>query len=291
MIEVSLKVNRSLEDEITTKLIMFGITSFEVIDDNLSDSLKISEKNWDYIDKKEKTDFVIFKVYLEDDEVQKFLEDIDIESECEISKKSIEEKDYENDWKNYFHTIDVSKDLKVVPLWEEHTESDVVINPGMAFGTGSHETTYMCLKEIDKYRPDGKILDVGTGSGILAISAAKLSGAVVDAYEIDALAIKSANQNVKLNNVEENVNIIHGDFRDYDIKIYDTIISNIYAETLCEMMPEFSKRIKSQGLIILSGIVNEKEDMVRDALQKNKFEIVSSNKQNGWSEITGRFNG
>lgn len=189
MIEVSLKVNRNLEDEITTKLIMFGITSFEVIDDNLSDSLKISEKNWDYIDKKEKTDFVIFKVYLEDDEVQKFLEDIDIESECEISKKSIEEKDYENDWKNYFHTIDVSKDLKVVPLWEEHTESDVVINPGMAFGTGSHETTYMCLKEIDKYRPDGNILDVGTGSGILAISAAKLSGAVVDAYEIDALAI------------------------------------------------------------------------------------------------------
>ena len=150
-----------------------------------------------------------------------------IESECEISKKSIEEKDYENDWKNYFHTIDVSKDLKVVPLWEEHTESDVVINPGMAFGTGSHETTYMCLKEIDKYRPDGKILDVGTGSGILAISAAKLSGAAVDAYEIDALAIKSANQNVKLNNVEENVNIIHGDFRDYDIKIYDLSLIHI----------------------------------------------------------------
>ncbi|MCI6610412.1 MAG: 50S ribosomal protein L11 methyltransferase [Ezakiella sp.] len=291
MIEISIKANRVREEEISTTLLLNGITAFEVVDTNLSETLKNDEKNWDYIDNAPHTDFITFKFYVGEEETKDFITLFKSDDELEISTKIITKKDYENDWKNFFHTIKVSDDFKIVPLWEEHTDEDVVINPGMAFGTGSHETTLMCLKEIDKHKLNGSVMDVGTGSGILAISMAKRFGAHVDAYEIDALAIKSAEENIELNGVKDKIHLVHGDFRDGEIKKYDAIVSNIYAETLCEMMNHFAQRLFSGGIIILSGIVAEKEKMVEESLYLNNFEIISRYKLNGWAEITGRYNG
>lgn len=288
MIEFSLKVDRCEENDITTMLILEGIETFEVVDDNLSNSLKKSEKNWDYIDKKDPSPFIIFKFYVDDDDAPKLKEKF---KDYNFTTRDVKEEDYANDWKSYFDTIEVSDDLRVVPLWKEHTEEDVVINPGMAFGTGSHETTYMCLKEIDNRNLSGEIMDVGTGSGILAITLAKLYKANVDAYEIDPLAIKSCNENVSLNGVEDKVNVYCADFRDRDVKVYDAIVSNIYAETLCDMMSDFKTRIKNDGIIILSGIVKEKREMVEKSLKENDFTVLSTNEMGGWAQITGQYNG
>lgn len=288
MIEFSLKVNREDENEITTMLILDGIETFEVVDDNLSNSLKKSEKNWDYIDHKDPSPFIIFKFYVDDEDAPKLENKF---HNYNYETRVVKEEDYANDWKSYFDTIEVSDDLKVVPLWKEHSDKDVVINPGMAFGTGSHETTFMCLKEIDNLKISGEVMDVGTGSGILAITLAKLFNCNVDAYEIDPLAIKSCNENISLNNVTDKVSVYCGDFRDSKIKIYDSIVSNIYAETLVDMMCDFKDRIRKNGIIILSGIVKEKKQMVIDSLLQNGFEIISSNDMGGWSQITGKYNG
>lgn len=288
MIEFSLKVNRLKESDITTMLILDGVETFEVVDDNLSNSMKKSEKNWDYIDEKEPNPFIIFKFYVDDDDATDLANKF---KGYDVTTRVVKEEDYANDWKSYFDTIEVSNDLRVVPLWKEHDDKDIIINPGMAFGTGSHETTYMCLKEIDNHNLTGNIMDVGTGSGILAITLAKLYNAKVDAYEIDTLAIKSCKENVSINEVKDKVNIFCGDFRDFEVKMYDGIVSNIYAETLCDMMSDFKMRIKKDGIIILSGIVKEKKDMVLDSLNENGFSVLSTSDMGGWSQITGKYNG
>ncbi len=286
MKEISIKIKRIDADYLETLLAIFGDIPYEVQDDLIIDSLNEDEKNWDYfdIDRENISEDVCFKLYQDDLSLKEFLDESDLDYSMEYN--TIDEMDYENDWKTYFKPIKISNRLWINPVWENDDNAPIVINPGMAFGTGSHETTYLVLSEIDRLEPSGLIMDVGTGSGILAIAASKLFGAKVDAYEIDPLAVKSANENISLNKLEDRIDIIEGDFRNYDIKQYDNIFSNIYAETLIEMMPDFAKRLKSGGHIILSGIVASKVQMVKDSLFENGFLIDFFDTLNDWAVVS-----
>lgn len=289
MKELIIKVERKYEDKLEGILSIYGIDSYEIIDSDIYKEFDNTEKNWDYIDESitNHSDYIEFKCYLENsDDIKEY-----IKNSCdfivEFSEKEIKDTDYENDWKKYFKTIFVSDDLIVEPKWDVKSKNSIIINPGMAFGTGSHETTFLMLKEIDHIKPSGKVLDIGTGSGILAIAAAKTFGCNVDAYEIDELAIKSAKENIELNNVSDKIHLIKKDFREDDVVLYDFIFSNIYAETLADMMDGFSKRIKNEGIIILSGIMNEKSDLVKNAMEENNFKIISEESLNEWTRLTG----
>lgn len=293
MKEVSIKVNRAIEDKMEILLSICGVDSYEIVDSEIYKEFSEREKNWDYIDESvmEQSEYISFKCYLDDSTELKNYIKSHADFEYELTEKDIKEADYENDWKKYFKPIKVSDSLIVEPKWDVHHENSVLINPGMAFGTGSHETKFLMLKEIDNIKPHGHVLDVGTGSGILAIACAKYFACKVDAYEIDDLAIKSAEENLLLNNVEDKINLFKKDFRGEEIKQYDYILSNIYAETLVDMMEGFSKRIKAGGKIILSGIVDKKDEIVEAAMVEKGFAILSKEKMNEWTRITGEYRG
>lgn len=293
MKEVSIKVNRAIEEQMEVLLSICGVDSYEIVDSEIYKEFSEREKNWDYIDESvmEQSEYISFKCYLDDSTELKDYIKSHADFEYELTEKDIKDTDYENDWKKYFKPIKVSESLIVEPKWDVHHDNSIIINPGMAFGTGSHETTFLMLKEIDNIKPCGYVLDVGTGSGILAIACAKYFACKVDAYEIDDLAIKSAEENLLLNRVEDKINLFKKDFRDEDIKQYDCIVSNIYAETLVDMMEGFSKRIKSGGKIILSGIVDKKDEIVEAAMIEKGFIILSKEKMNEWTRITGEYRG
>lgn len=289
MIELVIKTKRENEIELEGVLSIYGIDSYEIVDSEIYKEFDDNEKNWDYIDDSimEYSECVEFKCYLDEtDDLKEYIES-NCDFKVEFYEKEIKEADYENDWKKYFQTIYVSEDMIVEPKWDVKNENSIVINPGMAFGTGSHETTFLMLKEIDNIKPSGTVLDIGTGSGILAIAAAKNFGCIVDAYEIDELAIKSAVENLELNSVSDKIELYKKDFRDDEVKVYDYIFSNIYAETLVDMMEGFAKRIKKDGIIVLSGIMNEKKDLVIKAMEENNFKLTSEEQLNEWTRITG----
>ncbi len=293
MNELVIKVKREFENQIEILLSIFGVDSYELIDSDIYKEFDNNDKNWDYIDESvtEHSEFVEFKCYIDDtDSLTKYIEK-NSNFKVEFNERKIEEVDYENDWKKYFKPIIVTDNLIVEPKWDVKNENSIIINPGMAFGTGSHETTFLMLKEIENIKPHGTVLDIGTGSGILAISAAKYFGCKVDAYEIDDLAIKSAVENLDLNHVSDKIRLIKKDFRDDEVVIYDYIFSNIYAETLVDMMNGFSKRIHKDGIIILSGIIDDKDKLVENAMIKNNFKVLSKEKLNEWTRITGVYCG
>ncbi len=293
MNELVIKVKREYENQIEILLSIYGVDSYELIDSDIYKEFDNNDKNWDYIDESvtEHSEFVEFKCYIDDtDSLMKYIEK-NSNFKVEFNERKIEEIDYENDWKKYFKPIIVTDNLIVEPKWDVKNENSIIINPGMAFGTGSHETTFLMLKEIENIKPHGTVLDIGTGSGILAIAAAKYFGCKVDAYEIDDLAIKSAVENLDLNHVSDKIRLIKKDFRDDEVVVYDYIFSNIYAETLVDMMNGFSKRIRKDGIIILSGIIDDKDKLVENAMIKNNFKVLSKEKLNEWTRITGVYCG
>ena len=198
---------------------------------------------------------------------------------CPISPlraRVLEEEDWEHAWTEHFQVLHGGKDLVIVPTWRDHApeESDVVIelDPGMAFGTGHHPTTRMCLELLEDYaRPGMKVLDVGCGSGILSIAAAKLGAGTVVGLEIDSVAAQAAISNVGKNDAARTVRIIHGTLdRPEDLaSAYDLALANISAKVLSELAESLVSAVIPGGRIIASGLLTEKreaaEQRFRDA--------------------------
>ena len=203
-----------------------------------------------------------------------------------------------NDWrdkyKEYFHKFEICDGITIRPPWEESENPsgiEIVIDPGMAFGTGTHETTSMCIDELKHFIKKGdKILDIGTGSGILAIAASMIGAEAVTAVEIDADAVESAKNNIAQNRCQNNINLIHGNILDDGVICeefkYEIVIANLTSGILCLLMPKMLEYISKEGHLILSGILDVEEDKMRNALENTGFLVESIEKKGEWLRIT-----
>lgn len=220
-----------------------------------------------------------------------------------IEASQTEDKDWINNWKEYFHQFYVD-DILITPSWEPVKPKDqekllIQIDPGTAFGTGMHETTQLCIRQIKKYVTEETVLlDVGTGSGILSIAALKLGAARALGTDLDPCAISASKENMEVNGIpKEQFQVILGniiDDREIQDQVgyeqYDMVTANILAEVLAPLTPVVARHLKKGGIYITSGIIEEKETMVTDAVKAAGFEVVEVTHQGDWVSVTARRN-
>ncbi len=197
-------------------------------------------------------------------------------------------EDWENNWKQYFKPIKVGNKLLIRPIWIDDYDADgrVVLNlePGIAFGTGTHETTRLCLEALENYiKPDTHMLDVGCGSGILSVAGMLLGASDVTGVDIDKLAVKVAVENGKLNNLAyPSYNMIVGNLIDRITGKYSVVTANIVADAIIMLTPDVKKFLDEDAVYIVSGIIDIREDEVLSCLIENGFEIINRSTENGW---------
>ena len=202
------------------------------------------------------------------------------------------EADWANAWKAYYKPIKIGERIVIVPAWEKYDakEGEIIVrmDPGMAFGTGSHETTRLVIGLLEKYVKSGeRVLDVGCGSGILAICASKLGAGLCRAYDIDPVAVKVARENIK-DSGQKNITCDQSDLlRQVDVHDggYDIICANIVADIIIRMTPDVGRYLNDDGVLLASGIILERAGDVISCFESNGFEIVETVEDNGWCAL------
>ncbi|MDT0692473.1 50S ribosomal protein L11 methyltransferase [Staphylococcus chromogenes] len=207
--------------------------------------------------------------------------------------KEIEESDWENEWKNYFHPFQASERFYIVPSWETVSKEEnhlyIELDPGMAFGTGDHPTTSMCLKAIEKIiEPHHDVIDVGTGSGILSIAAHLLGANHIKAIDLDEMAVQVAKENFVKNHCEAVIETTTGNLLNDESNQYDVVIANILAHVITLMVEDAYARLHSKGYFVASGIIEEKADEIETQMKQAGFKIIETQQDNGWVCITGQ---
>ena len=212
--------------------------------------------------------------------------------DAKITISGVNEEDWANSWKAYYKPIRIGKRIVIVPAWEKYQEepNDIVVrmDPGMAFGTGTHETTRLVIGLLEKYVTEGvRVLDVGCGSGILAICASKLGAGNCKAYDIDPVAVKVARENIKdsgLDNVTCDVSDL---LRQVDTEQapYGVICANIVADIIIRMTPDVGRLMDENSVILASGIIVERSEDVVSCFEQNGFVIVERVEENGWCAL------
>lgn len=210
----------------------------------------------------------------------------------QIIINQVNDENWANAWKKYFKPFKVGKKIVIKPTWEDYkiAENDIIveIDPGMAFGTGSHETTSMCLELLEKYiKTKDIVIDVGCGSGILGITAAKLGADTVTCIDFDENAYKVATDNVILNKMESKIKVLKGNLLDGIVLEADLIIANIVADVIMNLSDKAYRLISTGGLFISSGIIIDREKDVINQLINDNFKIKEVLKMGEWCAIVG----
>lgn len=307
-IKFSLKTTTQAVDLISSGLEELGIEGIEI-----EDKIPISEEDkkkmfidiLPELDEDDGTAIVSFYVDIDRnlDELQIQINQMlsEISNFVDIGERILkisetEDKDWINNWKQFFKPFRISDNIIIKPTWEDLTnkqDNDIIVemDPGTAFGVGSHETTKLCILSLKKYvNSNFNILDVGCGSGILSIIALKLGAVSVMATDIDENAVNTAYENIKVNNIDKGKftaitgNIIE-DKNIKDIvgyKKYDIVVANILADVIIMLSNNIDEHIKDDGIFISSGIINIKKDEVKKEFLKNNFEIIEINEMGDW---------
>ena len=211
----------------------------------------------------------------------------------QMETKGVADEDWSENWKQYYKPFRVGTRLVVKPSWEpfEAGENDLIIelDPGMAFGTGTHETTNMCMRLMEKFWQDGmRVMDVGTGSGILAIAAAELGARDVLAIDIDPDAVKVAKENVRRNSVDARVRVVQGDLVKSEAMPCELAVANIVADAICMLAQPMTRHLVPGGLLICSGIIREREADVQAAVKAAGYAPVDRLEQGEWVALALR---
>ena len=297
------------------KLDEIGITQFEMVEDAASTQKILDEtaQYWDYVD----AESVLaarqpcVRVYLSDndvgaeqmkkltamvDELRSIKDGLDLGS-LEIVSENVRDEDWANNWKQFYKPMAVGKRLMVTPSWENPPEGTgritLKMDPGMVFGTGAHETTQLCLAQLDEYvKPGMKVIDLGCGSGILFIGGMLLGAKEAYAVDIEENATRIAKENAAENHLNpENYTISCGNIitdtalRESIGSGYDVITANIVADVIKGMAPLFPSFLKDNGILILSGIITERADEVLDTVTAYDFAVLERREASGWCAV------
>ena len=249
-----------------------------------------------FVEELDKKDEILSDIKRELDELREF--NIDI-GEGSVTVTETEDIDWINNWKKYFHQFTVD-DVLVIPSWEEVKEEDkgkfiLHIDPGTAFGTGAHETTQLCIRELRKYiTPETELLDVGTGSGILAILSVMFGARHAVGTDLDPCSADAVKDNMLQNNIpEDKFRMMIGNIitdqkvrDDVGYEKYDVVVANILADVLVPLTPVVKDHIKKGGIYITSGIIEGKEVIVKEAMEKAGFRVLEINSQGEWRSVT-----
>lgn len=293
-------LDRKFDDFIQSNIYNFENIGFEVDDPIEKQNLLLELPEWEISDIKVVDNGTIsYGVYFEESDLGKselerlrtFLTE-NIEN-FKSEELFIDNSNWEEEWKKSYKSFNIGNKIFIKPSWEERPETErivIEIDPKMAFGTGTHETTSMCMEYVEDDDFTGKnILDMGCGSGILSILAKKLNANQVDACDIDEIAISSTNENSVINNVELNA-FVSDLFSNVKNK-YDVIFANILAEIIVVMLDDVDKYLNENGILILSGIIKEKEQLVKEKLEATGFKVIDTKYKNDWVLISaGRKN-
>ena len=309
----TLKTRSEVEDIVISTLAEAGVEGVE-IEDRIP--LSESDKQQMFVDilpEGPADDGIAYlSFYVEEDadreallaSVKEALEDlknfVDI-GEGTITESETEDKDWINNWKQYFHQFYVD-DILIIPSWEEVKPEDqgkmiIHIDPGTAFGTGMHETTQLCMRQLKKYvTPETELLDVGTGSGILSIVSLKLGARHAVGTDLDPCAVEAVRENMEVNGIDPasfemmigNI-ITEKEIQDrVGYECYDIVVANILAEVLVPLTPVILSQLKPGGVYITSGIIDDKEDLVVETVKKCGLTVLEVTHQGEWVSVTAR---
>lgn len=304
-LEVKIQTIPNAVDDVSNILYDAGAGGV-VIEDSIDDK-DICE--WDYIEKddfKRKDNTAIVKGYIPEgsdltdklnvikfslNNLKKYM-DIGLGS---VETNLVHEEDWENSWKKYYNPVKIGDRIVVKPDWESYEKKDgeiiISIDPGMAFGTGTHDTTKMCIQMLDEFvKKDMAIADVGCGSAILSIAAAKLGARKVLAIDIDTVAVRVAQENVKKNNVSDIIEVIRSDGLAGTQVKYDIVIANIIADVIIKITEDVKNSLNNGGIFITSGIIKDRENDVSSRLTSEGFSIIKRITSGEWVALGLKIN-
>ncbi len=312
-IQVSIFTTSAGIEPVSGRLLQLGIYGIEIEDEaDFKEFLENNKDAWDYVDDdliKQKSGETCIKTYISANDPDTLsairasmieLKEYDEGGQfgrLEISLSNIKEEDWSNNWKKFFHTMEIGENLIVKPFWEDVEETNKTvfeINPGLSFGTGSHHTTRLCLEDIEKTIKDGdEVLDLGCGSGILSVVSLMFGAKSALAVDIDPNSLDTAYENLARNNISrEKYNVLIGNILSDDElqkkvleKKYDVVLANIVADVIIAALPLVKKALKEDGTFITSGIIEDRIQDVLDALAENSFEVIGEKRSADWAEF------
>ena len=312
-IEVFVATSQMGLEPVEGVLYQCGLNGLMIHDEaDFAEFLENPNREWDYVadelveEKQEQTTGITF--FLRDNlygreqlsqiksalqSVKETEKELDLGS-LEVTMKNVAEEDWANNWKKYFKPIPVGERLLIRPTWEEYDGSagdDRVVlslDPGLAFGTGTHETTRLCMQLLEEYvQPGQSMLDVGCGSGILSVAALLLGAGSAVGVDIDELAVKTARENAALNHVEDRFTAVCGDLTDKVTGQYDIVAANIVADVIIRLTKDIERFLKPGALYLMSGIIDTREDEVLAAIAP-RFELIARREEKGWIALAAR---
>ncbi|MFJ7927882.1 50S ribosomal protein L11 methyltransferase [Peribacillus sp. NPDC096622] len=213
-----------------------------------------------------------------------------------VSISEVNEEEWATAWKKYYNPVKISERFTIVPTWEDYTpvssdELIIELDPGMAFGTGTHPTTVMCIQALERtVSPGDLVVDVGTGSGVLSIAAALLDAKRIQSLDLDEVAVQSAKQNVEINNVQDKVSVSQGNLLDGVNEQADIVVANILAEVIMRFTDDVAKVVKPGGHFIASGIIQTKKQDVKEAIIASGFTVEETILMEDWVAIIAKRN-
>lgn len=301
-LEISVETTHEAAEVVAEILHELGTAGVLIEDPELVNTY-ITSGAWDYTDipLAEQTDVVEVKAWLpEDEELPNKIEQLQLrlteigafldKGKGLISTSEIQDEDWANNWKKYFHPEKIGAKIVVKPSWEEYLPQgeDIIIDldPGMAFGTGTHATTSMCIKYLEELvKPGDTVFDVGTGSGILAIAASKLGAEDLQAADYDPVAVKVAVENIEKNHEADKIKVFQSDLLAGFQGQADLIIANIIADIIIRMMPTVKAKLKEGGALLTSGIIEDRIDDVIEAAAAAGLKVEMRKELKGWAAI------
>ncbi|NLI60223.1 MAG: 50S ribosomal protein L11 methyltransferase [Clostridiales bacterium] len=309
-IEVAVKTTSEGTDAVAEVFYQAGINGVVIEDPYDIELFKGEKSDWDYVDETlaYDEDEVVVKGYLADnpsfhDSIQ-IIKDrlkwllshdlgIDIGS-VTLELTNVKEEDWANNWKKYFKPKKVGSRIVIKPSWEQYSpeEGDLVLelDPGMAFGTGTHETTILCVQALENYiDPTTKLLDIGCGTGILAIAGLLLGAKNAIAVDLDLDAVRISRENAQRNHVHDNIQVIHGDLMDKVEGRFDVVVANIIADAIIKMSKDIKRYLTANGVFIASGIILDRIEDVKRAINEAGLSIIDIETMGEWAVVVSHY--